>query len=98
MVKGIVGQMEPFNCEQGEGWSTYIERLEQYFAANDITTGAKKVAVLLTVEGPEAYGLIRDLSTPDKHKDKSYQEIVAAMKDYLNPRPIVIAEHYKFHQ
>ena len=64
MATGIVGQMEPFNCEQGEGWSTYVERLEQYFAANDITTGAKKVAVLLTVVGPEAYGLIRDLLTP----------------------------------
>ena len=98
MAKGIVGQMEPFNCEQGEGWSTYVERLEQYFVANNITTGTKEVAVLLTVVGPEAYGLIRDLLTPDKPANKLYDEIVAAMKDHLNPKPLVIAERYKFHQ
>ena len=98
MVKGIVGQMEPFDCEQGEGWSTYIEWLEQYFAANDITTGTKKVAVLLTVVGPEAYGLIWDLLTPEKPANKSYDKIVAAMKDHLNPKLLVMAELYKFHQ
>ena len=27
-----------------------------------------------------------------------YDEIVAAMKDHLNPKPLVIAERYKFHQ
>ena len=49
----------------------HIEHSEQYFAANDIATGAKKVAVLLTVVGLEAYGLIWDLLTPDEPKDKS---------------------------
>ena len=48
--------------------------------------------------GPEAYGLIRDLLTPDKPANKSYDEIVAAMKDHLNPKPLVIAERYKFHK
>ena len=61
MAKGVVGQMECFDCEQTESWPTYIEQLEQYFAANDITSATKKVAVLLTVAGPKTYGLIRDL-------------------------------------
>ena len=93
MAKGVVGQMEPFDCEQNESWPTYIERLEQYFIANDITSATKKVAVLLTVVGPKTYGLIRDLLAPEKPADKAYTEIVAVMKQHLNPKPC-----YKFHQ
>ena len=98
MAKGIVGQMESFDCEHGESWPTYVEGLEQYFAANDITNAAKKVAVLLTVVGPEAYGLIWDLVAPHKPGENSYQEIVDAMKEHINPKPMVIAEQYKFHR
>ena len=98
MAKGVVGQMEPFDCEQSESWPTYIERLEQYFTENDITRATKKVSVLLTVVGQKTYGLIRDLLAPEKPADKVYTEIVAVMKQHLNPKPIVIAERYKFHQ
>ena len=55
MAKGVVRQMKPFDCKQTESWPTYIEQLEQYFAANDITSATKKVAVLLTVVGPKTY-------------------------------------------
>ena len=54
--------------------------------------------MLLTVVGPKTYGLIRDLLAPEKPADKVYTEIVAVMKQHLNPKPIVIAERYKFHQ
>ena len=54
--------------------------------------------MLLTVVGPKTYGLIRDLLAPEKPADKAYTEIVAVMKQHLNPKPIVIVERYKFHQ
>ena len=84
MAKRVVGQMESFDCDQGDNWLTYVECLEQYFVVNDITSGVKKAAVLLTVVGPKTYGLIRDLLAPDKPAEKSYAEIVAAMKEHLN--------------
>ena len=80
--------MEPFDCEQSESWPTYTERLEQYFAANDITSAAKKVAVLLTVVSLKTYGLIHDLLAPEKPADKAYTEIVAVVKQHLNLKPI----------
>ena len=35
---------------------------------------------------------------PKKLADKAYTEIVAVMKQHLNPKPIIIAEYYKFYQ
>ena len=36
MAHGAIGQIEPFDYQQGDDWPTYIERLEQYFKANNI--------------------------------------------------------------
>ena len=41
--------------------------------------------------------VIRDLLALEKPADKAYTEIVAVMKQHLNPKPI-ITECYKFHQ
>ena len=30
-----------------EDWNSYVERLEQYFMANDVSTAGKKKAVLV---------------------------------------------------
>ena len=35
-----------------ENWESYIERMEQYFVANDVTSAAKKRAILLSTCGP----------------------------------------------
>ena len=32
-----------------EDWASYTERMDQYFLANDVTGGAKKRAILLSV-------------------------------------------------
>ena len=44
-----------------EEWVTYLERLEQYFAANEITGNEKKRAILLSMCGAATYRLIRYL-------------------------------------
>ena len=43
--------MEPFEYESGDDWPTYVERLEQYLSANNVTEEKKKVAVMVTVMG-----------------------------------------------
>ena len=75
-----------------------MERVEQYFVANGITQPEKKVAVLLTVIGPKTYGLLRSLLTPNKPAEQSYARLVEVMKNHLNPKPLVIAERFKFHR
>ena len=73
--------------DETESWMEYTERLVQYFAANEITDGGKKRAVLLSVCGAKTYKLIRNLVNPRKPTDKSYAELVNLVKNHLNPRP-----------
>ena len=45
----LLGSMDVFNPDVDD-WSSYIERLESFFVANDVKD-EKKVAVLVTVIG-----------------------------------------------
>ena len=93
----VIGKLEPFEPGQSD-WLLYTERLEQFFVANDIGEDKKKVATLLTAIGATGYSLLRNLVSPAKPADKSYDDLVKAMKDHLRPKRIVIAERFKFHR
>lgn len=80
-----------------DDWETYTERLELYFLVNDIPA-EKHAAVLLTKIDPETYNLTRDLCMPDKPSTKTYAQLVALIKDHLNPKPSEAMERCKFHQ
>ena len=97
MARTMLGQMELFDIE-GEDWPTYVERLEQFFTANDVNTAEKKVATLLTVVGAKTYAMIKDLVAPNKPATKTFEELVKILEDHLNPKPLVISERFKFHQ
>ena len=90
------GTMDPFDPDT-DNWPAYSERLEQFFVANDIADG-KKVAVLLTLIGTKAYTLLRNILAPDKPASKDYDQLVETLKAHLDPKPIVIAERFKFHR
>lgn len=63
------GQVNEYN-ENVESWTQYSERIAQYFLANDIADETKKRAILLTVIGPNTYGLLRNLLSPVKPTEK----------------------------
>ena len=44
------------------------------------------------------YALLRSISAPRKPKELSFKEIVEILTKHLDPKPIVIAERYKFHK
>ena len=54
--------------------------------ANDINDANKKRVILLTVFGPMTYELLRSLKAPEKLKDKSYTDLVEAMRKHDNPK------------
>ena len=85
-----MGQMETFNYDSGDDWPTYVERLEQFFTPNGATEEEKKVAVLVTVMGAKAYGLLQNLVAPDKPTGRKFDNPVQKMKDHLNPKPLAI--------
>ena len=79
-----------------EDWTSYTERLAQYFVANDITDAGKKRAILLSACGPSTYQLIRNLASPTKPAEKSYDDLVKLVSDHLHPTPTVACQRYNF--
>jgi len=57
MSYGLIGSVGPFDGTV-EHWASYKERLEQFFAANNVPA-EKHVAVLLSVIGGKTYELLR---------------------------------------
>ena len=88
------GKVGEFDSAQ-EDWTSYIERLEQYFAANDIAD-EKRRAILLTVSGPSTYKVIRNLVAPAKPTDKSFEELVKIVRDHYQLKPSAIVQRLKF--
>lgn len=91
-----LGRMEPFDITR-DNWNSYIDRLEQYFVVNDVKD-AMKVPILITLLGSDAYELLDNLCTPVKPHAKKCNELVAIMKNHLQPKPSLLAERFKFRQ
>ena len=92
----LFGQVDKFDAHGKESFTNYLERLEFYFIANDIDNDSKKKAMFLSSVGAETFKLIKDLCTPVRPMDKTFQEICDILRDHLNPEPNVIVERYKF--
>ncbi len=81
--------------ESKEDFESYMERFEQWLLANDIAN-EKKVSVFLSVIRADTYGLLKNLVTPTKPSEMSYNELKAALLAHYRPQPLVIAERFKF--
>ena len=57
------GSLGEFNQKTGD-WKSYIERVQQYFAANDVEDENKQRAVLLSSVGDKTYRTIKDVLSP----------------------------------
>ena len=53
----------------------YLERLQAYLDANDVTKG-KRTSVLISTIGFKTYGVLRSLITLDTPQSKSYDTLV----------------------
>jgi len=98
MATPAFGRIEEYCLADKADFVEYIERLTQYFIANEITDGGIKKAILLTAVGKDTYSLVRTLVSPEKPAEKSYDQLVAAIKAHVSPKPLVIAERFKFYQ
>ena len=70
-----------------ENWKAYIERVEQYFVANEVTSDTKKKAILLSTCGPSTYSTIRSLAAPNNLTDLEYSALLELTKKCYNPKP-----------
>lgn len=95
-MAGYIGKIDPFD-DSIETWTSYVERLEQYFKANKVDNDMK-VSALLSLIGGITYSLLRDLTSPEKPADKNFVDIVKLLKDHLSRKPSVIAERFRFNR
>ncbi|XP_060070306.1 uncharacterized protein LOC132550276 [Ylistrum balloti] len=92
----VYGKIESFDFEMN--WDEYVERVEQYFIANGVEDADKQRSILLTVMGQKMYGLVRNLTSPAKPSAKTYDELKTLISQHLKPKPLIIAERFKFYQ
>lgn len=95
-MAALIGHIDAFD-EATEQWSTYVERFEHFVSANDVPQ-AKLVAVFLSVMGATTYGLLRSLLAPAKPATKTFKDIVDTLNAHFSPKPIIIAERFRFHK
>lgn len=85
----------PFDATS-ESWINYVERLEAFFEANDVTSDSKKKSILISVLNPETYARLRSLLAPSKPKDETYDTIIRVLTQHLSPEPSEIYETFRF--
>lgn len=52
--------------------------------------------MFLTFLGNDGYSLLRDLCIPSKPIDKGYDSLKELLSNYINPKPNLLTERYKF--
>ena len=96
MTMAAFGELKHFEPEV-EKISSYLERVDLYFTANQIAD-ERKVAVFLSVIGAKTYSLLRDLVSPASPKDKSLEHLADVLKKHFEPKPLIIAERFTFYR
>lgn len=97
-MAALLGKVDAFD-PQHEDWPQYVERLDQFFEANDLTGDAKATkrrATFLTVIGPGPYKLLRSLISPAKPTDKTYDELVQKLTEHYSPTPSEVMQRFRF--
>ena len=89
---GTLGEFEPAK----EDWTSYVERLRQYFAANDIAAAAKQRAILLSSCGAATYRQIKDVLSPTAPAEVAFDALVTALTTHFQPPPSEIMQRYRF--
>ena len=95
-VTRVMGRIQEFD-PQAENITTYLERLQLYFDENGVEAN-RRVPVLLTLIGAKVYGTLRSLLAPKLPKDKDFDSLLATLKSHFDPKPLVIAERYRFYK
>ncbi|XP_037521665.1 uncharacterized protein K02A2.6-like [Rhipicephalus sanguineus] len=90
---GMYGAIEPFS---GKSWASWIQRVNFYFVANDISNEEKKRAFLLTLCGADTFETACALVAPKTPGEVSFSELVALLQRHFDPRPSELYGRYVF--
>ncbi|KAK3769860.1 hypothetical protein RRG08_036909 [Elysia crispata] len=91
----LYGHINEFNQTE-ENINDYLDRLDFYLEANNVSAPEKKRAILLSVVGLQQFRLLKDLAAPSKPAEKSFQELCKLLKDHHAPSPPKFLSREKF--
>lgn len=94
-MKALFGHIEPYTAERD--FRDYVDRMEQFFIVNSVQN-EKKVAMFLTLMGPEPYNVAKNLVAPKKPSEKSYEELIACLTSHYVTKKSTVAERYEFYK
>ena len=94
ILRGTIGTLTEYKI--GNDWDSYKERKEQYFIANYIEDN-KRVPVLLTVIGEQAYEILRGLCDPELPSNKSYTDLCKLLKEQFSKKVAIFKERIEFY-
>ena len=75
----LVGKIDSFN-HNSDDICKYIEKVDQYFFANDVNNAKKKTVIFLTVIGSDTYSLLRNMVAPVSLSTKTVEELFEILK------------------
>ena len=81
----LYGTVGEYRADEEE-WSNYVERMNCFFAANDVANAEKKRSIFLSVVGPKSYAVLRGLSD-NIPTSKTFDELCKLMEDHIHPAP-----------
>ena len=87
------GTLGEFNA-RNESWETYVDRMDEFFVANNVTQATTKRAILNSNVGTTTYQLLANLVSPKKPKELTYDELVEKLiKHYSPAKSSIMARH-----
>lgn len=95
MANQHIGSVPHFG--EGYNYDEWIELLEAWLEANDITEEAKKRAIFLTNLGNKSYHTLRALVQPNKPTEQTYQVCKEILQKHYSPKPTEIVQRYRFY-
>ena len=93
----FIGAPEQFD-ERTDDWILYIQRFEHFLSANNVKEDAQKQHLLLAMIGGRTFKLLASLVAPRKPGEVDYAEILRVLEEHLKPKPIKIAESFRFYK
>ena len=85
---GAVRSRGRINC-------SILERVELYFAANEIKAD-KRVPVFLNLTRRGNYTLLRCILSPQKPMEESLKKLMDVLREYYEPKKVVMAASFFF--
>lgn len=92
-----IGVIEAFDLSKGADWNLYGQRFEHFAKANKVAD-EEKLHLFLAMIGAPTYKLLASLSAPTEPGELTYKEVVDKLAAHFKPKPIVIAERFRFYK